>query len=263
MTSEQTELRLLALLLDYPDEQLLAGHDEVASALAELEPSPRRDGLETFVTWLYAADRFTIEQEYVASFDFSKRTTLHLSFYTYGDRRQRGMAMLALKERFAAAGLPFSDGGGNLPDYLPAVLEFAALAPAEDGDELLRQLRAGIEIIRGGLHRAASPYAHLLDALVAGMPELSRKQRAALEKLAVEGPPTEQVGLEPFAPPEFMPEPAAGWGTTGEHEFAPPARLTVEPPRVPHRGATPDPAAVPGAPSEPGPARKRRGVLRR
>jgi len=214
VTSGQTDLRLLALLLDYPDAQLLAGHDEVAQALHELEPSPRRDALAAFVTWLYATDRFTIEQEYVASFDFSKRTTLHLSFYTYGDRRQRGMAMLALKERFAAAGLPFADGG-NLPDYLPAVLEFAALAPAEEGAELLRQLRAGIEIVRAGLHDAHSPYALLLDALVAGMPKLSRQQRAALEKLAAEGPPTEEVGLEPFAPPEVMPEPVsgAGWGT--------------------------------------------------
>jgi len=210
VTSAQTELRLLALLLDYPDEQLLAGHDEVAQALAGLDPSPRRDALQAFVTWLYETDRFTIEQEYVASFDFSKRTTLYLSFYTYGDRRQRGMAMLALKERFAGAGLPFVEG--NLPDYLPAVLEFAALAPAEDGDELLRQMRAAIEIIRAGLHGSASPYALLLDALVAGMAKLTRGQRGALEKLAAEGPPTEEVGLEPFAPPEFMPEPVSGWG---------------------------------------------------
>jgi len=212
VTGEQTELRLLSLLLDYPDEQLLAGQDEIAEALAGLQPSPRRDALAKFVTWLYETDRFTIETEYVASFDFSKRTTLYLSFYTYGDRRQRGMAMLALKERFAAAGLPFIDG--NLPDYLPALLEFAALAPPEDGEELLRQLRAGIEIVRAGLHRAGSPYALLLDALVAGMAKLTRGQRAALEKLAAEGPPTEEVGLEPFAPPEIMPEPVSGpgWG---------------------------------------------------
>ena len=242
MTSAQTGLRLLSLLLDYPDEQLLAGHDEIAQALATLEPSPRRDGLQAFVTWLYGTDRFTIEQEYVASFDFSKRTTLYLSFYTYGDRRQRGMAMLALKERFFDAGLPFVDG--NLPDYLPAVLEFAALAPAEDGDELLRQLRAGIEIIRAGLHRTHSPYAMLLDALVAGMAKLTRQQRAALEKLAVEGPPTEEVGLEPFAPPEFMPEPAGGWagagGASAPGVGAMPARAGSMPPRtgsMPARGA--------------------------
>jgi len=210
-TGAQLELRLLSRLLDYPDEQLLAAQEEVAELLAQLKPSPRREAMTAFAAWLYAEDRFTIEQEYVASFDFSKRTTLHLSFYTYGDRRQRGMAMLALKQRFAGAGLPIVENA--LPDFLPAVLEFAALAPGEDGAELLRQLRAGIEIVRAGLHKAASNYAVLLDALVAGMPKLTRGERAALEKLAVEGPPTEEVGLEPFAPPEFMPEPASGSGS--------------------------------------------------
>jgi nitrate reductase molybdenum cofactor assembly chaperone NarJ/NarW len=210
VTSAQAELRLLALLLDYPDERLLAGRDEVERALELLEPSPRRAALASFVTWLYATDRFALEQEYVASFDFSKRTTLHLSFYTFGDRRQRGMAMLALKQRFAAAGLPLVDGA--LPDYLPAVLEFAALAPGDAGDEVLARLRAGIEVVRAGLHDAGSAYALLLDALVAGLPKLGRDERAKLERLAAEGPPTELVGLEPFAPPEFMPEPVSGGG---------------------------------------------------
>jgi nitrate reductase molybdenum cofactor assembly chaperone NarJ/NarW len=213
VTSAQAELRLLALLLDYPDERLLQGRDEVEQVLAQIEPTPRRDALAAFASWLYATDPLALEQEYVASFDFSKRTTLHLSFYTYGDRRQRGMAMLKLKQRFAAAGLPLVEGA--LPDYLPAVLEFAALAPMGEGDEVLAQLRAGIEVVRAGLHDAGSTYALLLDAIVAGMPALSRQERAALERLAVEGPPTEQVGLEPFAPPEFMPEPVSGGGCGG------------------------------------------------
>ena len=213
MTSAQTELRLLALLLDYPDEHLLAARDEIRAVLAQLEPSPRRDGLAAFASWLYATARLDVEHEYVASFDFSKRTTLHLSFYAYGDRRQRGMAMLKLKQRFAAVGLPLVEG--TLPDFLPAVLEFAALAPAE-GEEVFAQLRAGIEIVRAGLHDAGSPYALLLDALVAGLPQLGRREREELMRLAADGPPTEQVGLEPFAPPEVMPEPvsSAGCGTS-------------------------------------------------
>jgi len=214
VTSAEAELRLLALLLDYPDERLLAGREEVEHVLERLEPSPRRDALAAFVDWLYATDRLALEQEYVASFDFSKRTTLHLSFYTYGDRRQRGIAMLALKKRFAAAGLPLVDGA--LPDYLPAVVEFAALAPADEGAEVLAQLRAGIEVVRAGLHDAGSSYALLLDALVAGMPKLSRQERAALERLAADGPPTEQVGLEPFAPPEYMPEPVSSAGCSSQ-----------------------------------------------
>jgi nitrate reductase delta subunit len=208
--SRSLELRLIAVLLDYPDERLLAARDEVDDVLARLEPSARREAIAEFVHWLYETDSFAVAQEYVASFDFSKRTSLHLSYFIYGDRRQRGMAMVALKQRFAAAGLPLADGA--LPDFLPAVLEFAALAPGADADAVLAELRGGIEIVRAGLHEAASPYAFLLEALVAGLPRLSRDERAALERLAAEGPPTELVGLEPFAPPEVMPEPRRGCG---------------------------------------------------
>jgi nitrate reductase molybdenum cofactor assembly chaperone NarJ/NarW len=204
------ELRLLALLLDYPDERLFAAREEVERIVAELDLSAGRDAITEFVGWLYAADRFEVEQEYVASFDFSKRTSLHLSFYTYGDRRQRGMAMVALKQRFAAAGLPLADGG--LPDFLPAVVEFAALAPGEEADAVLVELRGGIEIVRAGLHESGSKYALLLDAVVAGLPKLSREEREALQRLAAEGPPTELVGLEPFAPPEVMPVSRSGCG---------------------------------------------------
>lgn len=211
MVKERMQLRLLALLLDYPDERLLEGRDEVEHAIAALEPSPGRDGIAEFARWLYATDPFAIAQQYVASFDFSKRTSLHLSWFSYGDRRQRGMAMVALKQRFAAAGLPLADGA--LPDFLPAVLEFAALAPPAEADAVLAELRGGIEIVRAGLREAGSQYALLLDALVAGLPRLTREERDALARLAAEGPPTELVGLEPFAPPEVMPAPRRGCAT--------------------------------------------------
>ena len=52
--------------------------------------------------------------------------SLHLTYHTHGDRRQRGLELVRLKRRYAEAGLPFE--GGELPDYLPVLLEFASLA---------------------------------------------------------------------------------------------------------------------------------------
>ena len=37
------------------------------------------------------------------------------------------------------------------------------------------------------------------------LPGLSKRQIARIRRLAENGPPTEEVGLEPFAPPEVMP----------------------------------------------------------
>jgi nitrate reductase delta subunit len=45
----------------------------------------------------------------------------------------------------------------------------------------------------------------VLDAATAVLPALSAEELAEARRIAAEGPPDEEVGLEPFAPPEVMP----------------------------------------------------------
>lgn len=192
MSPEQ--LKLLSLLLQYPEAERLAARADLA-ALAE-------PPLETFARWWAAQPADALQRAYVETFDFSRRNALYLTYHLLGDRRQRGMALLALKQRYAAAGFPLADG--ELPDYLPVVLEFAALAGAP-GLEILARYRESIELVRSSLHGAASPWAPLLDAVAEPLPALTRLQAARVRRLAQEGPPEEEVGLEPFGPPELMP----------------------------------------------------------
>jgi nitrate reductase delta subunit len=140
----------------------------------------------------------------VETFDLRRRTSLYLTYYLHGDTRKRGMALLRLRRLYSAAGLGVATD--ELPDYLPLMLEFAALAPDGFATTLLDEHRPAVELLRAGLHDADSPYAHLLDALAAGLPRLTPRERDRVRKLAADGPPSEQVGLEPFAPPEVMPE---------------------------------------------------------
>jgi nitrate reductase delta subunit len=140
---------------------------------------------------------------YVDAFDFSKQCSLHLTYHVHGDRRQRGVALLRLKEAYRAAG--FDPPEDELPDYLPVLLEFAALAPREAGLGLLEEHRVALELVRASLAQDRSPFAPLLDAVVAGLPRLGTAKLARVRRLAAEGPPHEEVGLEPFAPPEVMP----------------------------------------------------------
>ena len=78
-------------------------------------------------------------------------------------------------------------------------------APPDVGLAALAESRDAIELVRASLHEAGSPYAALLDAVAALLPGLTGAQAARVRRLAAEGPPSEQVGLEPFAPPEVMP----------------------------------------------------------
>ena len=198
--------KLLSVLLRYPDQRLVDAYDELATAVDALPRSPQRDSLSRFLAYLAANSQSELERRYVETFDLRRRSGLYLSYYLHGDTRKRGMALLRLKRLYAAAGLELTSG--ELPDYLPMILEFAALAPDDAGETLLREHRAAIELLRAGLRDADSPYAELLDAISAGLPRLSALERELVRRLSEDGPPSEQVGLQPFAPPEVMPDEA-------------------------------------------------------
>ncbi len=178
--------RVLSALLQYPDEELVAARDEILSAADDSR-------VEAFVEGQFSVPLRDLQDEYVTTFDFDRRASLYLTYHTHGDRRQRGIELVRLKRRFAEAGLELA--GGELPDYLPALLEFASLVP--DGHEPLAELRPSLELLRGRLHQRESRYAPLFDVLVERLPPLTRAQEERARRLAEEGPPSELVGLEP------------------------------------------------------------------
>ncbi len=192
----RADLKLLSLLAQYPSDELLAARAELAA-----QASGRR--LRRFARWWHDCPPAQLRRAYVETFDFTRRHSLYLTYHVHGDRRQRGIALLRLKQRYAAAGLELLDG--ELPDYLPVMLEFAALAPEDVGLAALAESRDAIELVRTSLRDAGSPYAGLLDAVAALLPGLTTAQARRVARLAAEGPPSEQVGLEPFAPPEVVP----------------------------------------------------------
>jgi nitrate reductase delta subunit len=198
-------LKLASVLLQYPTPEV---HDSVSDLdPAELGPLRGRQArrLANFLEWYRGRSLGELRAAYVETFDFAKQRSLHLTYHLHGDSRQRGMALAKLKGEYAAAGL--EGDPGELPDFLPLMLEFCALAPESAGRELLDRHRPAIELVRDSLHRERSPFAELLDAVVDGLPGLTERQVARIRRLAAEGPPSEQVGLEPFAPPEVMPVP--------------------------------------------------------
>lgn len=194
--------KLLSVLLQYPDDRLLEALPALDEAAGALPPAHGRP-LRQFLTYLGSTEAMALRQTYVETFDLQRRASLHLTYFIHGDTRRRGAALLALKRRYAAAGLTLA--AGELPDYLPVMLEFAALAPPGVGERLLAEHRTGLELLRLVLRERSSPYQGLLDAVCAALPSPALEELEAVRRLATEGPPSEQVGLLPFAPPEVMP----------------------------------------------------------
>jgi nitrate reductase delta subunit len=196
-----------SLLLGYPDDEL-AGRLGLLRQVAD-NASPRIGGpLLRFLDYAAGTALPELAAEYVTTFDHRKRCCLFLTYYAHGDTRKRGMALLRLKHTYAAAGLRLADD--ELPDHLAVMLEFAATAGPAAGRALLLEHRAGLELLRLALHDIASPWAGVLDSVSATLPALGGDERQAVARLAAQGPPEEQVGLAPFAPPEYMPQPQGG-----------------------------------------------------
>lgn len=190
---------LLSLALRYPDAQL---HARFAAEVAALPAGPARDALERFVAG-WEGDVEERAARYVETFDLRRRAALELTYYAHGDTRERGLALLRLKKLYRVAGLPLDSA--ELPDHLTVMLAFAALAPEGYGVALLTEHLPALELLRLSLHDLGSPYAHVLDAVMSGLPELDVAGRAEVARLAHDGPPEEAVGLEPYGPPEAMP----------------------------------------------------------
>jgi nitrate reductase delta subunit len=183
-----------SLLLGYPDEQLIDRLD-LLRRVAAVQPEPIREPLQRFLGHVSDRPLPRLAADYVATFDHRQRGCLYLTYYAHGDTRKRGLALLALKQTYAAAGLHLTDD--ELPDHLAVILEYAAAHPGP-GAALLVEHRAGLELLRLALRDAHSPWADVLDSISATLPPLGGDLRQAVARLAAQGPPAEQVGLAPF-----------------------------------------------------------------
>jgi nitrate reductase delta subunit len=183
-----------AWCLDYPTPEQVERLPQLAAALAEQPSTPAVTALSGLVDHLSGTPLAELQRAYVDVFDLSRKQTLYLSYWTDGDTRRRGEVLARFKAAYRAGGY-LVDTHGELPDYLPMVLEFAARVDPDAGRELLRAYRPSLELMRIGLQEKASPYAAALVAVCAGLPGESPADRAAVQAMAgAAGPSVELVG---------------------------------------------------------------------
>ena len=159
-------LKLLAVLLSYPSAELVTALPEIARRLCA-ESALRgatQDALAGLLAELNREDLLDLQERYVAQFDSGRQTSLHLFEHVHGDSRDRGQAMVDLNALYRKSG--FVIKRSELPDYLPAVLEYLATRPAEEVHELLEDCVHILRAIGERLIACGSPYAGVIAALL-------------------------------------------------------------------------------------------------
>jgi nitrate reductase delta subunit len=176
-------LRVLARLLSYPDAELRihlsamrdALHTERAITVGRLAE------LDVLMDTLSSAEPLDTEAAYVQLFDRGRATSLHLFEHVHGDSRDRGPAMIDLAQTYDKAGLCLAPG--ELPDYLPVVLEFVSTQPPREARAFLSEMAQIFNAIFSALQQRQSAYASVIGALL----ELAGEKAQAV-KLAPEEP---------------------------------------------------------------------------
>lgn len=186
-------LRALAWLLRYPDAEMRSALPEVRDALhAERALTfGRLAELDALMDRLRAQPGLRVEADYVELFDRGRRTSLHLFEHVHGDSRDRGQAMIDLAQTYDRAGLVLA--GGELPDYLPVVLEFASTQPPARAREFLRETTHIVRAIFTALLERQSAYASVLAAVL----DLAGEKAERVE--LPQEPPLDETWAEPEA----------------------------------------------------------------
>ena len=159
-------LRVLARLLAYPDAELHAHLGEMRDALHDERALTfgRLAEIDVLIDRLRAFPPLEVEAAYVELFDRGRGTALHLFEHVHGDSRDRGPAMTDLIKTYEDAGLFL--GEGELPDFLPVVLEFASTQPSAVAREFLGEMVHILNAVFTALRERDSAYASVVAAII-------------------------------------------------------------------------------------------------
>ena len=196
-TDQETAAARLAAswLLWYPDDVLLSRLDDIAAVVGGL-PHRYSVPLKAFLEHLDRTPITDVQAHYVTTFDMKRKACPYLTYWTDGDTRNRGRAILRFKQAYLESG--FDAGSVELADHLAVVLEFAAVGDRLTGNALLAEHSVPIHLLRDALQKMDSAYVHVLDAVVTTLPSITPQIQERMAQLAASGPPAELVGLEPF-----------------------------------------------------------------
>ena len=152
-------LKVIGLLLEYPDELLWENRDDALALIRADVPS-----LTPFVGELLTAPLLDRQAEWCEVFERGRATSLLLFEHVHAESRDRGQAMVDLMNQYQQAGLQIDCR--ELPDHLPLYLEYLAQLPQSEAVEGLKDIAPILALLSARLQQRESRYAVMFDLLL-------------------------------------------------------------------------------------------------
>lgn len=158
--------KILSILLTYPEKEVIEFLPEVISSLSSegILKKHEIDGVGQFIEYFTAQEITDWQEHYVQLFDYSQTVSLNLFEHVHGDSKDRGQAMVDLMNFYNENGLEISHT--ELPDYLPAYLEFLSLQEPLKAADLLAEPVDILEHLYRRLKEKDNHYQYILAAII-------------------------------------------------------------------------------------------------
>jgi nitrate reductase delta subunit len=162
MDERRLQFKVISNLMQYPDEGFMKRLPDVEVLAPEL-PGALREKIETFISFIKSQSPIRLQETYTRAFYTNSKTTLNMAYHQWGNSDKRALALAGLAHVYRQAG--YERIGGELPDFLPLMLEFLSTNPEALGIEILRQCLSGFERLSAQLRETAPVYAALFHTL--------------------------------------------------------------------------------------------------
>jgi nitrate reductase delta subunit len=159
-------LKVIARVLEYPNEELQASKDALVAAVLQDNrlPGQNKEQLLRCIELVCEGNLLDRQEEYVGTFDKGRATSLLLFEHVHGESRDRGQAMVDLMEEYRANGLEID--ARELPDYLPLFLEYLSTRPWDEISNWLEDIHHILGLLGERLYQRESLYHVLMDSLL-------------------------------------------------------------------------------------------------
>ncbi|SJM90197.1 molybdenum-cofactor-assembly chaperone subunit (delta subunit) of nitrate reductase 1 [Crenothrix polyspora] len=178
-------LKVLSLLLSYPEAETLEALDEMAAVVEQenLLLDHHKKSVLALIDTYRGTDLLDAQEAYVALFDRGRFLSLHIFEHVHGESRDRGQAMVNLLQMYESHGFEMSTH--ELPDYIPLFLEFLSQQERAEAAQLLHDAMPVLSLLGARLIERGNDFRAIFDALAgfAGEPEALAeiRQQAATE----------------------------------------------------------------------------------
>lgn len=159
----KTFFKLLSVLLYYPGEDYFRQISEVELILTDMPPDKFKSSILEFINRIKTQSLIQIQETYTAAFDITPTTTMNLSYHICGDNEKRAGLLSRIQQAYLDAG--YNRITGELPDYLPLMLEFLSVCQEEKNEVLIWECLQDFDAYITRLRPVAPMHSDLLQPL--------------------------------------------------------------------------------------------------